>query len=487
MITKLLVSLIPTAVTIIVAYGTRKVWLALLLGVFSGALAFNGIGTDAAAGFGNYLAGAFADTERLKITFFVMMVSGMLAVISETGANLKFGQSVGGALPNGRAARFTAVGLSSLLFFDDYANVLIAGASMRPVTDRHGVSPAKLAYFIDVLAALASLMLVSTWAAFEVSLIGGALKNAGMELNPVKTFISAIPFHIFTYFNIFLVFLVAYNGRWFAGRRERAALKVVQKSDPGKSARRRDMVVPILTLLTVSMAGILISGRIAAGASGKYSIMDILGNASTIDALNWGVISGAAVMIFMILKDNVLGPARLAEVFFKGVRAMIPTGAVIILAKGLEFCARDLKTGYHLAGLFQNTLPPSYIPALIFVIAAAVTVASGFSWSSMALIMPIAVQMTSPEPGLVTRAAAATISGAICGAQLIPYSDKTVMSAAACGIEPLYHTRTQSRQIGAAAALAFFGYLLLGAGLPVYAVLAGGFIMLAAAHFLFSR
>jgi Na+/H+ antiporter NhaC len=481
-----LVSLIPTIITIFVAYKSRKVWLALLCGVVSGGLLY-GRGTGIFLTTGRYLASGFTDPERLKITFFVLMVAGMLHVMARTGANLKFGLTVGKRLPGPRTARLTAVGVSSLLFFDDYANVLIAGASMRPVMERHRISPAMLAYFTDVMAALASVVLISTWAAFEVSLIGGALKEAGSGMSGMEVFISAVPYHIFTFFNIFLVLLAAFSGRWFSIRK-REHHRVVKTEGPGDRARRRDMVIPITALVGVSFFGMTGLGWLHLSAGTPFSLMAVFGAAPVIDALNLGAVTAVILLAVLMLKDNVMSWKEFSGSFSEGVKAMWPTGLVIILARGLEMTAGDLETGRHMAGLFSGLMQPGFLPAVIFVIAALVTVASGFSWSSMALIMPIAVQMALPAgEDVLFGAVAATISGAICGAQMIPYSDKSVMTAAACGITPLYHVKTQSPQIFIASLTALAGFLALGSGVPLALVVPAGFFILLSLHFFFAR
>ena len=482
---KTLVSLIPTVVTIFVAYKSRKVWLALLCGIAAGGLLY-GQGTGIFTVTGRYLASGFIDPERLKITFFVLMVAGMLQVMAKTGANLKFGISVGRRLPDPRTARLTAVGVSSLLFFDDYANVLIAGASMRPVMERHRISPAMLAYFTDVMAALASVVLISTWAAFEVSLIGGALREAKSGMSGMEVFLSAVPYHIFTFFNIFLVLLVASSGKWFSIRKTEEH-RVLKMQTPGSRARRRDMVIPIAALIGISFFTLTALGRLHLPHGTSPSLMAVFGAAPVIDALNLGVITASCLLAFLMLKDNVMDWKEFSRSFSEGVKAMWPTGLVIILARGLEMTAGDLETGRHMAELFAGVMRPGFIPAVIFVIAALVTVASGFSWSSMALIMPIAVQMALPAGETVLfGAVAATISGAICGAQMIPYSDKSVMTAAACGITSLYHVKTQFPQIFVTSLTALAGFLAIGAGAPLVLVIPAGFLALFALHLFFA-
>jgi Na+/H+ antiporter NhaC len=467
-----LLSLLPTFITILIAFTTRKVYLALFLGIMSGAFALKTSLIEGTLKFLEYLYKSFTDTERLKITFFVMMVAGILEIVAFTKANIKFGEWIGNFLKSKKRARLTAFGLSSALFFDDYANVLIAGAAMRPVMDKHKISPAFLAYLSDSLATLASIMIISTWAAFEISLIENATNSVHIAEKGSIIFFKTIPFYFYTFMNVFLVFLVSYSGKWFATKKDNGS-GIIKKESTQKElkARKRDMIIPLVILITVAFFGMFIWGYIETPQNQSISIITILGNAPSIDVLNLSVIIAMISIIILMKKDKILPLKTILKAITTGMKGMFTTGLVIILAKGLEFCASDLGTGYYITDLFKNILSANYIPMFIFIVAALITVASGFSWSSMALVMPIAVQMASSHNTTIIYASvSAVISGAIFGAQLVPYSDKSIMTAAACGITPIYHIQTQLPQILLVGFIAIFAYFLLGLKIPIYII-----------------
>jgi len=397
--------------------------------------------------------------ERLKITFFILMISAILRVLAETGASDKLGHYLGDKLKSQRKSRLAAFFISIMLFIDDYANVLITGASVSPVFKKNKISSFKLAYFIDVIASVSSITLISTWAAFEISLIGGATQGI-LDQSPVTIFFASIPYHIFTILNILFVLLVAWFGHWFYTKK--LDENITEFTEHKKSARKRDMLIPFSALLTIAIAGMFVGGFFMTPAGDRNDLVTIIGNAPTIDILNLSVIIALILLTFLMFKDRILEKKEYSFLLWYGIKELIPTGLVIILAKGLELVTIDLQTGYYISDAFKSFITPEFLPLFIFIISALVTVASGFSWSSMVLVMPIAVQMAaSSEAQIIYSAVAATISGAIMGAQLIPYSDKAIMSAAACKIQPIDHINTQMPQILFVAGFSILAYLLM--------------------------
>ncbi len=479
-------SLIPTVITLAVAYFTKRVWLALFLGIFSGAAVYS-FSWHGLVRFGEYIYISVTDIERLKIAFFVIMVAGLLEIISRTGANIKFGEYMGDLLKTRRKTRITAWFTGVLLFFDDYANLLITGASLRPVTDKHKISPAMLGYIADAVAIIASISFVSTWAAFEMSLLP---ENAGQSRSAL--FLSSLPYHLYTYMSIGLAFLVAFTGKWFSYNLDNGSGIVVKKHaiyDEAK-ARRRDIVIPIVVLIGSSFLGILIWGWFATPAEERGSLANILGNAPAITVLNLAVIIAFIVLIITLRKDNVLSIREIRTSFTLRMRHMAGTALIILLAKGLELCASDLGTGKFISGMIGSHLPPLFIPALMFLVAGLSTVVTGFSWSSMVLIMPIALQMAHESPVHASMIAAASIgaviSGSVAGAQLVPYSDTSIMTSAACGLQPVYHVKTQAIQIITAWVSAFSGFILFGFGLPWWLAVCIVFGVMSAVHWFFA-
>ncbi|HNW35512.1 MAG TPA: hypothetical protein PKM25_11310, partial [Candidatus Ozemobacteraceae bacterium] len=189
-----LLSLMPAFVTIIAAVATHKVALALFLGIIAGAFTFKGAAFGAGlASSIQYLILSFSDPERLKIALFILLVGGLLEVVSRSGAYECFSEFISKKLDSARRTRLATFFLSLCVFFDDYANVLICGASMRSMCGRHRISPALLAYIVDQTAVVVSVMLISTWAGFEASLLVSSAEPLGVKMSSSALFLGSLP------------------------------------------------------------------------------------------------------------------------------------------------------------------------------------------------------------------------------------------------------------------------------------------------------
>ncbi len=485
-------SLIPAIITIVVAIISRRVAWALFFGVTGGALVVSKFEISPwVNSLFNYIFGAFGDRERVEIALFVILIGGLLEVIAESGAYEKFAEKIATFLNNGRKARVATWFLSLCLFFDDYANVLISGASMKPVLKRYNVTPALLAYMVDIIAGFASVMLISTWAAYEGSLMIDAANIVGIKSTTTQLFLGSLPYHIYTFLAIALAFLVAYTGRWFGSRLE---TKEIEEKNSAKkidsNASFYHVLAPIMLLVFLAVSGLFVTGYFAVASDPKLepTLINILGNAPTIDVLVFATVASIALAVALILKDRVLPASRIRKSFVRGLKEMLPIGAVIMLASSLASVSADLGTGLYITDLLKGFITPSILPALIYIIAALITVATGFSWSSMAIVMPVAYQlaMAQHNPAMIPVVSAAVISGAITGAQIAPYSDKTVMTAAACGLSPLYHAKTQLFQVLLVALTSAVLYVAYGYGLPISLCYAAGLIIILFAHFTLS-
>lgn len=463
-----LLSLLPAMVTILVALATHRVPLALLLGVVAGA--FTSVGFAILPGFEasfHALLGAFKDAERLRIALFILCVGGLLEILSASGAYEAFARAVGRFLVTPRRARVATWGLSLSIFFDDYANVLLVGASMRGVMRQHRISPALLAYFVDQVATVVSLMLVSTWAAFEGSLLATSAATIGLERSATALLVGSLPFHVSTWLGLFLAGIVAFHGRWFGsfqdvGEAPRVAPSITPAPEAGSAtlstpspttARLRHVLVPLGLLVSLSIGGLAFFAiRKALITKGSLTIIDLLDGAPTVWILLGATVLATLFGSIVLHRDRVLGLRLQRAPFLRGLREMIPAALVIVLSKGLADVSELLGTGRYLTGLAGPMLEglPWALPATVFAVGVALTVATGFSWSSMAILLPVAFEMARVAPvgaeAMVPILSGAVIAGSITGGLMVPYSDTSVMTAAAFGITPVYHARTQALQ-----------------------------------------
>jgi tetracycline resistance efflux pump len=486
-------SLVPAIVTIIVALSTRKVAIALLLGVLAGALVFVDYAfVDFLKASWHYLKRAFTDEERIKIVLFIILIGGLIQLIASVGAYEVFANYLSKELDNARKSRLVTWFLSLSLFFDDYANVLISGASMRQINLKNKVSPALLAYMVDVIATVASVMLISTWASFEGATMVDAGKSVGIEKNMTEFFLASLPYHLYTYLAIFLTFVVAFSGKWFGYKLDTIKYTLSEKNNEllkGK-VRPYHVFVPFIALILFAIIGLFASGYYILSTNGEeITLINILGSAPSIDVLILGTVFSILLALVLMLKDKAIKPKKILPESWKGFKSMFEVSLVIIFATGLSFVSDDLATGAYISGIITPYISPEVLPALIFIMSMLITVATGFSWSSMAIVMPVAysLALANGVADSIPILSAAVISGAISGEHIIPYSEKCVMTSAACKLKPVYHIKTQILQVILVFVSATIGFYLLGLGLSVLLVfpITMGFIFLV--HWLFAR
>ncbi len=487
-----LLSLIPAAVTIAVALSTKRVALALFSGIVGGAFVLTqGNILEGFVAIGEYLLISFTDMERLKIVLFIMLIGGLLEIIAASGAYNEFAASLSKKLNTPRKSRLATWGLSMCMFFDDYANVLISGASMRAVNARNGVSPAKLAYMVDVVAIMASIMIISTWASYEGSVMVDAAETIGLEGSITTFFIASLPYHMYTYLAIFLVLVVALTGKWFGYSVDKENhLADMEGEERNPKARLMHVLAPIVTLVGFAIVALFVSGTFILWKEGKpITLIEILGSAPSVEILILSTILSTALAIFLLRRDKAIESRIVPGKFLIGLKGMIGVSLVILFATGLSEVSTDLGTGTYVADVFSDFITPQLLPALIFVLSMVITVATGFSWSSMAIVMPIAFQMAivNQVPEFIPVISAAVISGAVSGEHMIPYSEKAVMTSAACKITPIYHIKTHILQAILAFGAATGGYLLIGYGVHAGLAYGAAILLILAIHFAFAR
>ena len=487
-----LLSLTPAIVTIIVALATRKVAFALFMGIVGGAIV---AGSYTFGGFfehmWEYLLVSFTEPERLKIVLFILLIGGLLEIINRSGGYGKFAATLSKKLDSPRKSRLSTWGLSMTLFFDDYANVLISGASMREINIRNKVTPAMLAYIVDVVAIMASIMIISTWASFEGSVMAEAGAEVGVEKSISLFFIESIPFHMYTVLAIFLTFLVALTGKWFGYRLDTAPLPdITAEKNRSNSVRIYHVLAPILTLLGFAIASMFAVGSaILIHSNEPLTMINILGSAPSVDLLILSTIVAISVAVWLTRKDKLLNFSKIGKGFLNGTKGMVGVSLVILLATGLSAVSETLGTGEFITGSVADYISPEMLLFIIFVVSMLITVATGFSWSSMAIVMPIAFQMAMANgmEASLPAISAAVITGAVSGEHIIPFSEKAVMSSAATKIAPVYHIKTMFLQTITAFLAAGAGYILLGHGWPLWSayLLPATFVVIV--HFLFAR
>ena len=471
----------------------RSPALGLFLAVLTGAIALHGplggvmhAATDV---FGPTLASA----DNLLILAFTAAMLGMVHVAMAAGGfadlarRIARGADQGSGAPQ-RRTRLATWLLGMAVFFDDYANSLVVGASMRPLADRTGVSRAKLAYLVDATsAAVAGVAIVSTWVGFEVGLLGDQLERfEGIADGGYGVFLALIPYRFYCLLTIVFAFMIALTGRDFGPMRaaEAAARPQADTSQDAGTGRAHwlDAMAPVLVVL-----GAVLTIDTGLGWSTEGSLMDkfLAGadkNGLKVLAIAGGL--GALTSIVGSVARGLLGVGTALRAFGHGLWMTAPVLAILICAMAMRVVCENAGTPQYLAAMLGGA-HGVWMPVTSFLVAGLVAFMTGSSWATMGILLPIVIPLAAVEPGpgavWLLAASAAVLDGAIFGDHCSPISDTTVMSSAASGCPHDEHVVTQLPYaltvMLAAAGLGYVGIALTG--WPAWVALAAGAALLA--------
>jgi len=518
-------SILPPLVAIVLALIFKEVITALLAGIWLGALAVAGYNPLQATGrlIDQYVVPALGNTDsgHTQIVVFSLLLGGMVGIISRNGGTLGVVRAVAPLARNRRRGKVATMLAGLGIFFDDYANTLVVGNTMRPITDGLKVSREKLAYLVDSTAApVAALVPVSTWVGYEVSLIAGGLDAAAAEatgadaaflagLSPYTVFIETIPYLFYPLLALAFVFLTSYMNRDFGpmARAEaraasgggilrpgsRPAAEISEsfvEAREGVSPRWWNAGVPVLTVVLVVLGGLYTSGRAAVGADA--SLRDIFGAADPFVTLLWGSLSGCLVAAVLSISQRLLDVKECVDAWLGGIKAMMIAMVILTLAWSLGAVTQDVGTAGYLSGLLTRIEFPLFLlPTLVFITSGAMAFATGTSWTTMAILIPLVIPLTvslaggtgfadGSVYGILLATTSSVLAGAIWGDHCSPISDTTVLSSTAAACDHVDHVRTQlpyAVLVGVVGLL--LGSLGTALGLPTWLALALGVAVLA--------
>jgi Na+/H+ antiporter NhaC len=502
------VSILPPLLAIGLALLFRHVLVALFLGVWLGALLLADLSPIASFAhlLDTHLVGAMADRGHASIVLFSLLLGGMLGLMTQSGGAKGLAAWASTDTRSRRRGQLTTWFLGLLVFFDDYANSLLVGASMRPVTDRLRISREKLAFIVDATAApVASLALISSWIGVEVGYIADQFAHLGIERDAYLTFIETIPFRFYPILMLLFVFWVSFRGRDFGPMRraEERALTHGLVSRPGAQpasdfhdeavpddveGRAMNAVVPVVVVVFVAALGIYFDGRAKALEAGlQPSLRAIVGEASSSAAILWATGAGCLSALALSVWSGALSFGKSIDAWMGGMKSMLYAVVILVLAWALGGVCRDLDTAGFLIGAVGDWISPVWIPASVFVLAALVSFATGTSWGTMAILFPLVVPLAHRiAPGqetILLGTVSSILAGAVWGDHCSPISDTTVLSSMATSCDHMDHVRTQLPY-----ALFIGGVSLSCAELPVAAgwygpwvgLLVGALVMIAA-------
>jgi len=509
------IAILPPVLTIAIALITKRVVPALFVGIWMGAWAINdfgllGLWTGLLDTFQVFVANALSNPDHTAIVLFSMMVGGMVGIISRNGGMQGIVNHIVKWADSARHACLATASLGCAIFFDDYANTLVVGNTMRPVTDSMRVSRAKLAYIVDSTAApVACIAVVTTWIGYEIGLIGDSIsKMPGLEAEAYLLFLNTIPYSFYPILAIAFVFMVSASGRDFGPMLE-AELHAQENGSEhpdadqdndqeaeglrpidGKPQRAFNAYIPVLVMVFGMLIGLYVTGKEAVADMADPSLQDIIGNANSYTALMWSSLSSMMAAALLTLGQRIMGLEEVVNAWFHGVRAMLMAMIILILAWSLGEVTDILKTADFLVSILGDSLPVFILPTMVFILAAATAFATGSSWGAMGILFPLAMPLTwavmvsqgqaGPEHmHILYSAVSAILAGAVWGDHCSPISDTTILSSLASGCDHIEHVRTQlpyAMTVGGVAIL--FGSIMTALGSPWWIGMSLGLLIL---------
>ena len=448
--------IIPALLAIFLAICTKQVVLSLITGLLSGSIIqfflkesdsyFFGIDKV----FDHYLLNSIADKGHASIILFSLLIASSIHVMTKMGAFNGLIQWLSRYAKSKRSALLITYFMGFFVFFDDYANTLVVGNTMQRITDRFKISREKLAFIVDATAApIASIAFVSTWIGYEIQLINDGLVSANYagSGSAYGIFLSALPYSFYPIIILVFVFILILTGKDFGSMRKfelaNNHLKV-SNIEEGNSIHPIWAVIPILVLLFITLFGIYITGNTDRG---------IINAIQTGDCYK-GLIWGSSSFFFIVFLISLFAKNQISENFnwmFSGMKSLFPALTILILAWSLNGVLEDLKLGEYIGYIMLNSsVPFCVIPVTTFVLSSIVAFATGSSFSTMGILIPIVISVSLSfyatdefEFGVFYASIASVLSGAVLGDHCSPISDTTVLSSMATGCDHINHVKSQ--------------------------------------------
>ena len=489
-------SLLPPVVAIVLALNTKEVYTSLLVGIATGALLYANGNLELALNtlFFNEEGGMVAklsDSSNVGILVFLVMLGTLVALMNKAGGSAAFGRWASTHIHTRAGAQFATLLLGVMIFVDDYFNCLTVGSVMRPVTDRQKVSRAKLAYLIDATAApICIIAPVSSWAAAVTSSV-----PEGSDINGFTMFLRTIPYNYYAILTIVMALFLIFTGTEYGSMKlhednaKKGDLFTTEErpygndavSDTDTSGHVIDLLAPVLVLIAGCIFGLIYTGGFFEGVDFVTAFADC--NASM------GLVLGSSIALMFTFVyyrvRNVMTFQDFAACIPEGFKAMVSPMLILTLAWTLSGMTNLLGAKYYVASLLHGSAAALQylLPVIIFLVAVGLAFATGTSWGTFSILVPI-VCHAFPQGEMLVIAIAACLSGAVCGDHCSPISDTTIMASAGAHCSHINHVSTQLPYAMTAAAISAVCYVITGlaqAVLGVNASLLTSLVLLGAA------
>lgn len=508
-------TILPPLVAIVLAFITKNVVISLFVGTLSGCFILQISGSNlfiaiikSFLDFVQRALNSLADPWNAGIILQVMAIGGVISLVSRMGGAKAIAESLAKRAKTPRSAQIITWFLGILVFFDDYANSLIVGPIMKPVADKMKISRERLSFIIDATAApVAGIAIISTWIGLEVGLIREGFTGIGQNVDAFGVFLSTIPYRFYNILILIFVVTTSLLLREF-GPMRKAEIRA-RKGNNNSSEEilmSREMqeevavkegvklsiwnaIIPIGALMISALASFYYSGYTAIMAGEDSALQMIMTTSpASFDAIReafsasdasvalfQSALFASIVAIIMAVGKKIFTISEAIDAWIDGMKGLIITGVILILAWSLSSVIKELGTAAFLVQLLSDSIPMFLLPSIIFLLGAIISFATGTAYGTMGILMPLAIPLSysiSPEMGYVVMSTSAVLTGAIFGDHCSPISDTTIMSSMGAGCGHIDHVKTQlPYSIFVAVIAVLFGYIPVGLGMPIWVVL----------------
>ena len=462
-------ALLPPVIAIALALITKEVYSSLFVGILVGGLLYSNFGFEGTVlhVFSDGIVSVLSDSYNVGILVFLVILGTLVCLMNKAGGSAAFGRWAQTHIKSRMGAQLATVVLGCLIFIDDYFNCLTVGSVMRPVTDKHRISRAKLAYLIDATAAPVCIIApISSWAA---AVAGFAEEGQGLNL-----FIRAIPFNFYALLTVVMMVGMALmkvefgpmaifeenaveNGDLFSGPNPYASMD--EKVDE-THGRVIDLVLPIVVLVACCVIGMIYSGGFFSGAG----FVEAFSNSDASVGLMLGSAFALVFTFVYYLIRRAMSFRDMMGCIPEGFKAMVPAILILTFAWSLKAMTDSLGAKYFVRDFVQGSAASMqmFLPAIVFLIGCLLAFATGTSWGTFGMLIPIVQNVFSMDNPLAIVCISACMAGAVCGDHCSPISDTTIMASAGAQCDHVNHVSTQLPYAITAAAVSFVSYIIAG-------------------------
>ncbi|MCM1123736.1 MAG: Na+/H+ antiporter NhaC family protein [Eubacterium sp.] len=480
-------ALVPPVVAIVLALITKEVYSSLFIGILVGGLFYSGFsfeGTLTHIFNGGFVA-VLSDSYNVGILIFLVILGAMVSLMNHAGGSAAFGHYAKEKIKTRAGAQLATVALGVLIFIDDYFNCLTVGSVMKPVTDEHKVSRAKLAYLIDATAAPVCIIApISSWAAAVSGFVEG---EDGFSI-----FIRAIPYNFYAILTIIMMIALIVMNVDFGSMKthEANALKGDLFSTGEKASTQEeaavnpkgkviDLLIPIIVLIVCCVIGMIYTGGFFDGAG----FVEAFSNSDASVGLALGSICALILTVIIYLIRRVLSFTDCMKCLPDGFKAMVPAILILTFAWTLKAMTDSLGAATFVADVVQKSAGGfmNFLSAIIFLVACFLAFSTGTSWGTFGILIPIVVNVfMNSNPQLMIISISACMAGAVCGDHCSPISDTTIMASAGAQCDHVNHVSTQLPYVIVVAVISFITYIVAGFTQSAWISLPVGIVLLIA-------